>query len=224
VVRAEDVRCALDCGARLIGLNFYSGSPRHLELDLARRLRDIVGDRALVVGVFVDAEPERVVEVENAVGLDLVQFHGNEPLSGIAPFAARAIRVLRPERSLAADALEPYADFWGVLFDTPPPARDAGVVDVFGGSGKSWRYDRIATCLDRGPSSPRLLLAGGLRPETVAGVLTEVPGLWGIDVCSGVESAPGIKDAAKMQELFRQVARTGRPPGAAPTSMDSPEL
>lgn len=199
VTREEDVHASLHLGAALIGLNFYTKSPRHLDLEQARRLRHAIGDRALAVGVFVDPEPEEVAAIDRVLNLDLLQFHGQEPLEQLEPHAQRAIRVLRPEHQLEADALDPYANFWGVLFDTPPPRQGE---DTHGGTGQTWRYDRIAACLKGNNAQPRILLAGGLRPETVANVLQELPGIWGLDICSGVETSPGIKDPKMLRTLF----------------------
>jgi phosphoribosylanthranilate isomerase len=205
VTRPEDARAAVALGVDLIGLNFFPGSPRYLDLAKARAVRAAVGDSCGVVGVFVNAPPEEVTRIDRALGLDLLQFHGDEPLAALRPFAPRALRVLRPERALEAADLELFSGLWGLVFDAPPPLEG---VDSYGGSGRSWHYQRVAACLrGREPeAAPRALLAGGLRPDTVRAVALELTGLWGLDVCSGVESAPGLKDAALMAALVEQLA------------------
>ena len=100
VTTPEDALLAVELGADLLGLNFYPPSPRYVDPSRAREIATAVraaegGAEILLVGVFVDATPETVRETEREVGLDLLQFHGDETAADIAPFAARALRVFR---------------------------------------------------------------------------------------------------------------------------------
>ncbi len=196
VTRPEDARLAASLGAAYLGLNFYRESPRCVDLDQARRIRDAVSDRVTWVGVFVDLPLEQVAELVERVGLDLVQFHGNQPLDEIRPFAARALRALRPGPEFDPANLAEYDGFWGLLLDTPDPR-------LFGGTGRAWDYARARPWL----AGRRVLVAGGVGPSNARAVLRQLPGVFGLDVCSGVEARPGIKDPRLLARLFAELER-----------------
>jgi phosphoribosylanthranilate isomerase len=194
-----------------------------------------------LVGVFVNPSAGEVAAAEGAAGgLDLVQFSGDEPPAAVRAFAARAIKALRlapahapaapcapsaasaaagPVSAGAAGVAVPFADFadcWAWLFDTPR-ARAGG---LYGGTGLGWDYLAVAAL----PLPPhrRFFLAGGLGPGNVRQVLATLATLatpagrlpFAIDVCSGVESAPGTKDPRLLRQLFEEV-RNGQAPTAA---------
>ena len=194
ITRVEDAEAALALGAEYLGLNFYAGSPRCLDVADAARLRRRIGDRARVVGVFVNEAPERVRSIAAEVGLDLLQFHGDEGPREVEPFAARAIKVFRLEGALPRADLAGYPSAWGFLFDT---ARAA----AYGGTGASWDWEAVGEL----PTGRPVFVAGGIRPDNVASLLARLAP-WGIDVSSGVESAPGRKDPALLQRLFEEIA------------------
>ena len=200
VTTPEDARLAVACGASYVGLNFYPESPRHLSRERAREVRDAVEGDAKVVGVFVNAEPEVVRRTAKEVGLDLLQFHGEEELDEIAEFAGRGIRALRPRGPVENSELERLATFWGVLFDAPHES-------LYGGTGQSWDYSRALEAV----STQRVFSAGGVRPANVRKVLESLPGVFAVDVCSGVESSPGRKDPRLLGDLFREVERYRSP-------------
>ncbi len=193
LTRAEDARRAVELGADMIGINLWPGSPRYVEDTAAREVARAVAGRALLVGVFVAAGAEAIHRAESSLGLDLVQFHGDEPPEVLAPWADRALKAFRVRRPPAAADLAAYPGAWGFLFD-------AHVADLPGGTGRTWDW----RCL-RGLADPRpRLVAGGIRPGNAARALAE-SGAAGIDVCSGVESSPGVKDARKLERLFEEV-------------------
>ena len=200
VTTPGDAALAVELGAALLGLNFWAGSPRVLSLARARAIGDAVRGRATLVGVFVDAARDEVERAVAEVGLDLVQLHGDETPGEVEPFAPIAVKALRvPDGADAAAAAAPFAGCWGVLFDAP---RDG----AYGGTGHAWAWERAAGALPGG----RVLLAGGIGPGRVRGLVTRCRALtgsapWGIDVCSGVESAPGRKDAHLLRALFEEV-------------------
>ncbi len=206
VTTAEDALMACDLGAELIGLNFYPPSPRAVRVEQGMQIREAIGDRASLVGVFVNRPLDEVAEIEERVALDLVQFHGDEPWQAIEPWAKRAIKVLRAGAGWEPRLLHDWRDFWAVLFDTPREAiarpQEPGVAQaLWGGTGVSWSFDRVAEVT----REQRVLVAGGISPENVASVVTALDGVWGIDVCSGVESSPGVKDRAKLERLFEEI-------------------
>ena len=189
VTRLADAELAVRLGADFLGLNFYPASPRCLDLDRARRIARAVGDRARLVAVTVNAGRQGIEEVLPLV--DLVQFHGEEGPVAIAPWAERAIKVLRPEAA-GEDPAALYADVWGFLLEPRRPGH--------GGSGKPWDYASAVR-----PDTDRpVFIAGGITP---ANARRAAAGAWGIDVCSGVESRPGIKDGRLMERLFSEVRR-----------------
>lgn len=192
VTRVEDAVVAVDAGADMIGLNFWRGSKRYVDEDQARQIMGVLPRRVQTVGVFVNAHPLVVKETLNDLQLDRIQLHGDEKVGDFADLGMRTlIRALR----VHDEASLKEARGW-----------DAGIflcdayADSYGGSGLRAPWDLIAR------EAPRpFLLAGGLTPENVAeGILQTKPD--GVDVSSGVESAPGIKDHARMK-AFIEAAR-----------------
>lgn len=187
LTRVADAELAVRLGAGFLGLNFYPASPRCLDLAGARRIAEAVGDGARLVAVTVNADRPRLEEIAPLV--DLIQFHGEEGPEEIAPWAERAIKVLRPEAAESSPAAI-YPAVWGFLIEPRRPG--------YGGSGKPWDYASAVM-----PDTDRpVFVAGGITPENVR---QAAAGAWGIDVCSGVESRPGIKDARLMERLFSEL-------------------
>lgn len=199
ITRASDADAALRCGAELIGFNFYTGSPRCIEVAEAARLRRQVGDRARVVGVFVNHAAAEVARIDREVGLDLVQFHGDEGPREVEPWAERAIKVFRVGGELPHEDIARYSRAWGFLFDSA--TAGAGGRVAYGGTGVAWSWDAAGPL----PPGRRVLIAGGIRPDNVAELLARLSP-WGIDVSSGVESAPGRKDPLLLERLFEEIA------------------
>jgi phosphoribosylanthranilate isomerase len=184
-----DARAAVRHGADFIGLNFHPRSPRHVDVDTAAAIADAVSGTALV-GVFVNASRESVESIARRLGLWGVQFHGDEPPEWCREFDRPTIKALRarPGDDLAALAAAFDTDF--VLFDT-------FVAGQRGGTGVALDPD-----LARGVSADRLFVAGGLRADTVADVVRRLRP-FAVDVASGVERAPGIKDHEEIERFIR---------------------
>ncbi len=195
VTRPEDAEAAADLGADLIGLNFYPPSPRFLEPETAAEVADAVRGRCTLVGVFVNRAVAEIEEVDDRVGLDLIQFHGDEGPEEIAPMAGRAIKALRLSAPPDPTELAAYPDVWGFLVESR-------LEQLYGGAGRGWDYRAAA----KFPRDRPLLLAGGLTPDNVRQAVA-ASGAWGVDVCSGVEATPGRKDAEKMKRFFDRVGR-----------------
>lgn len=187
VTRIEDARLALACGADIIGLNFYPPSPRALNLERALEIRDAVGARCSVAGVFVNATREYIAERLDRLSLDLLQFHGDEDDAAVRGWPVKVIRAVRLKAGAAFDAnLRGTADY--CLIDTFHPA-------LFGGTGQPRGLDVLARS-----DLSRTFISGGLSPSNVAAAVRLKP--FGVDVASGVESAPGIKDAGKLRSFI----------------------
>jgi phosphoribosylanthranilate isomerase len=200
VTRPEDAVLAVELGAALLGLNFWPGSPRCVSPAQGREVADAVRGRATLVGVFVDQGRAAVEEAAAAVGLDAVQLHGDETAADAAALTLPVVKALRlGDGDDAAAAAAPFASCWGLLFDAALPG-------LYGGTGHAWAWERVAGAFP----GRRVLLAGGVAPGRVRGLVARcncIAGTppWGIDVCSGVESAPGRKDAARLRALFEEV-------------------
>jgi len=193
VTRVEDAVRAVDLGADFLGLNFYPPSPRCLSIDAARNIAAAVRGRTRLVGVVVNPEPGRVDELFDRVGLDLVQFHGDETPQQVAPWAGRAIRAFRWSGRDEAPDPQLWEGVWGWLFDYHEEGR-------YGGTGRSWNYEGIAGLGEGRP----LFVAGGIGPGNAREAVA-ASGAWALDVCSGVESSPGIKDPELLEQLFDEV-------------------
>lgn len=181
VVTPADAIASVDAGADAIGLNFCAVSPRRIDPARAREIADAVRGDVLIVGVFRDHLAHEVIEIAEEVGLEAAQLHGNETPStsravhAEVPILIRAMAAADPEVTTIADH---GADI--VHLDAPNP-----------GSGLTFDWSLVGDVGRR----HRLLLAGGLRPSNVADAIAAVRP-WGVDVASGVESAPAVKDHA----------------------------
>ncbi|HXU47088.1 MAG TPA: phosphoribosylanthranilate isomerase, partial [Thermoanaerobaculia bacterium] len=198
VTREEDAVLAIDLGAAYIGLNFVAGSPRCLAVSRAQEIASAVAGRVPLVGVFVNRPAVEIEEIAEAVGLAFVQLHGDESPEDVARFGARAIKAFRGSH---VEEIDRYPEAGGFLFDAPPSSFSSP--GAFGGTGRSWDFSAIAGLADR-LSPRRIFIAGGIGPENVNRALA-LSGARIADVCSRVESSPGIKDPALVARLFSEV-------------------
>lgn len=187
---AEDLRAALALGVDLVGLNLARG-PRRLELDQAVALARLVPPGVGVVALFVDADQGTVLAQARALRATAVQLSGDEP-AAMAAALQRELPVIKAWRvrnaaDLAAAAAYP-AD--ALLLDSHVPG-------LAGGSGQAWDHQLL---VGRDLGRP-LMIAGGLRPNTVAAAVAALRP-WAVDVASGVEATPGRKDPALMRAFI----------------------
>ena len=180
ITSIEDALAACEFGADVIGLNFYDQSPRFLTFEWAVKVRAAIGGRAKVVGVFVKPAREFVSRMLTELKLDMLQIHGAESEELLAGWPVPVIRPLSLGPGQAPTGLTPPhgADF--ILIDSYDPR-------LYGGTGRAIPIDYL-----RNLELRRCFVAGGLTPQTVGAVAALRP--YGVDVASGVESAPGIKD------------------------------
>jgi len=193
VTRLDDAMCAMECGASAIGFVFWPDSPRAMTPELAAEISHAMPAGTLRVGVFVDPDPTLVATLVRTVGLDLVQLHGSEPVS---PFRAAGVRLVK---AVSLHGPEDVAAARRLPHDVTPlvDARDG---QRHGGTGKLANWTLAA---ELGRERP-IWLAGGLRAENVRAAIRLVKPA-GLDVSSGVESAPGIKDRARLEAFFEAV-------------------
>ncbi|HYU34860.1 MAG TPA: phosphoribosylanthranilate isomerase [Thermoanaerobaculia bacterium] len=196
VVDPHNAWTAVSLGADFLGLNFYPRSPRYVGPGRAQEIAEAVRGKAILVGVFVDASPSEIEDTVARVGLDLVQLSGDEEPAPFAHLASRLIKGFRTGGDPGDEALSPWADGWGLLFDAPHES-------LYGGTGKSWDYDAVSRIMDR-LAGRRVFLAGGLGPDNVRQAIAAARP-FAVDVCSRVESAPGIKDPELLRRLFEEV-------------------
>jgi len=183
ITRPEDADAAIAAGADLLGFVFRSGTPRALEPEASGWIRNVAGVER--VGVFLDAPLDEVVRVRDLLALDWVQLHGSEPDSYLEVLGERVIRRVPVGSEIDWDRVTDLADRCLPLFD--PGAGD----------GVPWAWEE----LEEAPPGIRFGLAGGLTPENVADAVRAVrPYL--VDVSSGVEAAPGIKDHGKIRAFI----------------------
>ena len=202
----EGVDAALDAGADFVGFNFFPPSPRYVALDGAVRLAARARGRARVVAVVVDADDALLSAIATALRPDFLQLHGSE-----TPQRVAAVRFLAGVPVVKALGISDRADLAAIdryeadrfLLDAKPP-RDASRP---GGNATAFDW----TLLDGFSCRRPWLLAGGLSAENVAAALAAT-GALGVDVSSGVESAPGRKDPALIHAFVRAVRAVGRPP------------
>ncbi|MCG8450690.1 MAG: phosphoribosylanthranilate isomerase [Pirellulales bacterium] len=201
ITRREDLSAAKELGVDAVGVNFFEQSPRFVSSDQARPFRSATAP--MLVGVFVNAKPAGIAKAIEAFGLQALQIHGDEPpdtmveLPNIPVIRARRIddRGIGPiaEDLAACRAAGRQPD--AVLVDAMTPGR-------YGGTGRTVSWTALADYRQWLGELP-LILAGGLTPENVGEAIHTVRPT-GVDVASGVESAPGIKDHAKMQSFVEE--------------------
>ncbi len=193
----KNLTAAIDTGARFIGFVFYPPSPRHVEINTAKELALMIPTGVRAVGLFVDPTDEQLTETLGKVQLDMIQLHGNETTQRITEIKERykldvmkAIAISGPEDLERLNEYETVADW--LLCDTPSANH--------GGSGESFDWDIIT----KHEFTKPWMLAGGLTPENVGEALSRLsPNA--VDVSSGVESARGIKDVAKIKAFIEAV-------------------
>lgn len=191
----ESVEAALAAGADMIGLVRFARSPRHVSLDIGRELSAAAKGRAVVVALTVDPDDAEVDAIMQSLAPDLLQLHGHESPARVAEIRERAGIPVMKAIGIADEAdLATIAAYAAVsdrlLLDAKPP-RDAGALP--GGNGLAFDW-RLIDALDPGLD---FMLSGGLSPENVAEAVA-LANVSGIDVSSGVESAPGVKDPERI--------------------------
>jgi phosphoribosylanthranilate isomerase len=187
ITSREDARVAADAGASAIGLMFYDQSVRAVTPEQAAAIVDGLSPFTARVGVFVNPSEELVWTAIKAAGLSVLQFHGEEPPDFCLRFGLMTMKAFRIKDASSLTALSSYAtDAW---------LLDAYSTAGHGGTGAQFNWDLAVEA--KGLGRP-IVLAGGLTPDNVAAAITQIAP-FGVDVSSGVESAPGRKDPDKVR-------------------------
>lgn len=197
MTRAGDVRLASELGVDAVGFVFSHGSPRRIRPEEARLMRNALAPLVDAVALFRDNSAEEVREAVRQVRPTLLQFHGNEDDAFCRGFGVPWIKAVPMGNGQAgsATALQlRYPGAAGFLFDSHAVGGE-------GGSGKTFDWSRLPKTLNK-----PVILAGGLTPDNIFGaILATLP--WGVDISSGIEVAPGVKDGERMRRFVEEVRR-----------------
>jgi phosphoribosylanthranilate isomerase len=195
VTNVKDAGTCAEMGVSMIGFNFYPQSPRHIKPEIARRIIKAISPGVCAVGVFVDASIEEIREVADTAGLRCVQLHGHaspDICRGLA-HEFRVIRAFSTDLQFRPEEVSLFGDC-DVLVDAHHP-------NLRGGTGLTcdWPAARAARSFAR-----FLILSGGLTDQNVAEAIATVSP-HAVDVCSGIESAPGVKNHRALENFVRSV-------------------
>lgn len=198
----DDALSAVEAGADMLGFNFYTPSPRYISPETCKEIvQNLCKEypermrQVHLVGVFVNTRVEQICSVLDTCKLALAQLSGDETPPDVEVLAGKAFKVLR---STKHTSLVQYAQDFSVREMPPSFLVDAGSIGEYGGTGKTADWEQACLLARKFP----ILLAGGLTPANVAQAVYKVQP-WGVDVASGVESAPGKKDHEKMQAFVK---------------------
>lgn len=194
ITRLDDARFAVECGANALGFVFWPGSPRAIDPARAQVIAASLPPFVTPVGVFVNQPADFVNGVAADVGLGVVQLHGDENVDFATSLTRPVLKALTlPLDAKCYDAIDGWPFGTMILLDAHDPVRR-------GGTGLTIDWTRAASIAARRP----IVLAGGLNPDNVAAAIDRVRP-FGIDVSSGVEAAPGVKDHGLLRRLFEAV-------------------
>jgi phosphoribosylanthranilate isomerase len=192
ITNYEDAVAAMDMGADLLGFNFYPKSPRFIvpqkAMDIISKLPGFMD----TAGVFVNASIEHIHKTNDVCPLDWVQLHGDEDPAFCRRLLSHNVRTMKAIRVKDQTDIQKADSFFtdAVLLDAFDPEK-------YGGTGLTFDWNII------GHIGKRIFLAGGINPDNAADAMKL--GVYGIDVCSGIEAEPGKKDHKKMRELFENI-------------------
>ena len=207
ITSEEDGLLSVALGADALGFNFVAGSKRQIAADRARDIVRRLPAEVMTVGIFRDELPARVIEITHRAGLRAAQLHGHETIEHTRQVRAQVPVVIKAF-SAGDPALGAVGEYGAdvVMIDGAEP----GSGEVF-----DWRLAEGAP-----KAGHRVLLAGGLRPDNVADAIARVQP-WGVDVATGVERAPGEKDAVKLREFIAHAKAAGGVLRGEPGAIDS---
>ena len=194
----HDALAAMDAGADMLGFNFYPKSPRYISVGRCRDIMSVMRKygHIMYVGVFVNASTADIRAALDTCGLNLAQLHGDETSEMLNSLYGRAFKAFRGvPLNVNGFARE----------DAPAFLVDASVKGAYGGTGVTADWPAAVELAKQYP----LLLAGGLTPENVAEAVRRVRP-WGVDVASGVESSPGVKDVNKLHAFVQAVRQESK--------------
>jgi phosphoribosylanthranilate isomerase len=197
VTRVEDALLAAELGADAIGFIFWPDSPRFIDSSRARAIAKALPPRVPTIGVFVDQPEEEVRRVAEAVRLSGIQLHGNESMEFARTMLQPVIKAVPVTADFVPESVDRFPAEVTVLLDAHDAVRR-------GGTGRTIDWSLAASAAVRRP----VFLSGGLTPANIREAVARV-NPYGVDLSSGVESSPGVKDPAKLRALFGALRDNG---------------
>ena len=188
-------RQALKCfelGADWLGFNCWHGSSRYITPAEILEIMEFIPNSVITVGVFVNESPDSLQEIMYKTGMNMAQLHGDETLEYIHKIKVPWFKAFRLTPEFKTKQIQSYGKETFLV--------DSYIKGKYGGSGKTLNWEEISNFSKLG----KLILAGGLDPENIAEAVKKVRP-WGVDVCSGVESEPGIKDMTKVANFVKNL-------------------
>ena len=192
ITNYRDAIAAVNMGADLLGFNFYPKSPRYVPLEKAAKIISRLPAFVNVVGVFVNTSFEQIEDTVNQCQLNWIQLHGDESPEFCQSFLSLNVRTIKALRVKDQSDIQQADNYFtdAVLLDAFDPKK-------YGGTGLTFDWNIV------GHMVKRIFLAGGINPDNAASAVAL--GVYGIDVCSGIEARPGKKDHRKMKKLFENI-------------------
>ncbi|MBN2457365.1 MAG: phosphoribosylanthranilate isomerase [Sedimentisphaerales bacterium] len=192
ITNYEDASAAVDMGADLLGFNFYSGSPRFVSTDKAVEIIGRLPGFVDIAGVFVNSSFKQIKNMISACQLNWVQLHGDETPRFCQSLRWLNVKTIKAIRVRDENDINKAEDYFtdAILLDAFNP-------DKYGGTGVTFDWNIV------GHIGKRIFLAGGINPDNAVDAVNL--GVYGIDVCSGVEAEPGRKNHKKMKKLFENI-------------------
>ncbi len=198
VTRADDAARLIELGVHALGINFWRQSKRYLAPDQAEPILRACDGKIHRVGVFVNEHPDLPKHLLESGLIDIAQFHGDETPEYCSTFAEAGNPFIKAVGVKNRESLENITDYRAdaILLDTPAPG-------VYGGTGETFDWSHAKAFIDSHPDIP-VLLAGGITPENAADAISQVQPA-ALDVASGAELSPGIKDFQKVRALLNSL-------------------
>ena len=194
ITTINDAKLSLELGTDLLGFNFYPPSPRYIEPKRAAEIIAQLPDESQNVGVFVNMAIDELKNLLAICPLDAVQLHGDETDADCQEAKALGVDVIKAVRVRQVDDMGQCDNY-----NVQAILLDAFCEELYGGSGHAFDW----SILQKKQTHKKIFLAGGITPDNIIDALAV--GTYGIDLCSGVESGPGIKDTAKLKTLFEKI-------------------
>lgn len=194
ITRPDDAQLASEYGARMIGMIFYDKSPRFISDSAAEKIVQILPEEVLPVGVFVNPEVEKISSIIDNTGIKALQIHGKFNSDEVNSLNLPLIQAYSISDKNDFDSIRQNGSDYFLL--------DNKELNSYGGTGKTFDWELIPTDLRK----DRMILAGGITAENAAEAVSKINPAF-LDVSSGVESSPGIKDKMKLEQLFKAVER-----------------